>query len=71
MTGYPIIDCAKVVRDRTSVQYVAGSMAEMGSAVHKVHLSLQQAYSIIQLCGHWESLVGCCIAGFDEGRVVG
>lgn len=40
MLGYPIIDCAKIVRDRTSVQYVAGSMAEMGSAIHEMHLPL-------------------------------
>jgi hypothetical protein len=46
-------------------------MAEMRRGVHKVHLSLQESDSIVQLCGYRESLVGSCVTGFDEGRVVG
>ncbi len=69
--GYPVVDCSEIFSDWSSVEDIARSMAEMRRGVHKVHLSLQESDSIVQLCGYRESLVGSCVTGFDEGRVVG
>ncbi len=69
--GYPVVDCTEIFGDRSSIEDIARSMAEMRGRVHEVHLSLQESDSIVQLCGYRESLVGSCITGFDEGRVVG
>lgn len=42
----------------------------MRGAVDEMHLSLQQPDAVVQLSGNIEGLVGSCISGPNEGRVV-
>jgi hypothetical protein len=42
----------------------------MRCVVHEMHLALQQADAIVELRGYIQGLVGSCVVGFDEGRIV-
>lgn len=67
----PFTDGGEVCCDRPCVEDIAGRVAEMRRAIFEVHLALEETDAIVQLGGDWQGLVGSCIAGDDEGRVVG
>ena len=70
MAFNPGVYFAEVFGDWTSVEDIARCVAEMGNVTDKVHLSLQESDSIVQLGCYWESLICGCVSTFDEWRVM-